>query len=206
MARKTGDRNRDFEQKRSRILDALERRVLKEDAARLTMNELANAADVSVSSLRHHLGSRSEVLAAVIERLGDKGSPFLAAMTAPTTLELRASLHMAVHMVAQGLVHGVSEIVGLGLAVGMRDPVVGPAFLDSVLEPMLQSVEQRLQQHVQRGDLPPCDVRIAALSLVSPLVLAALHQRCLGGDGLRPLRLEAVADELVERFLRAYTS
>ena len=68
MPRKPGDRNRDFEQKRSTILDRLEERLLRPDGARVTLNEMATVADVSVSSLRHHVGGRPEVWAAMLAR------------------------------------------------------------------------------------------------------------------------------------------
>ena len=47
-------------------------------------------------------------------------------------------------------------------------------------------------------------LRIAALSLLSPLLLGAVHQHGLRGDGVRPLALPALCDEILDRFLLAY--
>lgn len=204
MARKTGDRNRDYQQKREQILAALQVRLLKEDAARISMSELAAAAGVSVSSLRHHVGTRAEAIGAVLARLGRLGAPFLASVEAPPTEPLAASLRWVLTSVLQGLRFGVLEIHALGIATGLRDPAVGPTYLSEILEPTLRCVEVRLQHHIDSGELPPCDVRLAALSLLSPLILAALHQTGLGGACVRPLPLERVCDEQLERFLRAY--
>lgn len=205
MARKTGDRNRDFEHKRELILDALQKRLLGEDAPRITMNEMAIAAGVSLSSLRHHFGSRSELIAALLVRYGRMGKPYLAQVTVAPSQPVRESLPLLLKMILLGLRHGVLDVHAAGLAVGMRDPIVGPAYLQQILEPTLRAVETRLAHHVQLEELKPCDLRVAALSLISPLLLAAIHQHGLGGHNVRPLSLDALCDELASRFIRAYS-
>lgn len=206
MARKTGDRNRDYHQKREQILAALQVRLLREDAARVSMSELAAAAGVSLSTLRHHVGTRAEVIAAVLSRLGRLGTPYIQSIAAPPSEPLAESLRGIMANILFGLRRGVLEIHALGIATGLRDKVVGPAYLNEILEPTLRSVEVRLQYHIDRGELLPCDVRLATLALLSPLILATLHQSGLGGDCVRPLALELVCNEQVERFLRAYGS
>jgi AcrR family transcriptional regulator len=204
MARRVGDRNRDFDSKRQRILDALEPRLLAPDGALVTMNEMASVADVSLSSLRHHLGDRGQIWAAVLERYGAKGEPFLRLVAMPTDAPLADSLHHVLSMITIGLRHGLLDMMGNGMAVGLREPVAGPAYLHHLLEPVLASLESRLGHHAAKGELPPCDLRLAALFLVAPLLLAALHQGGLGGCEVRPLSLEQVVDEAVGRFVRAY--
>lgn len=204
MARRPGDRNRDFDAKREAILARLEPRLLAPDAATLSFHEMAEAADVSPSSLRHHLGSRSEVVAAVLARMGQKGAPFLAMVAAAPELPVEASLRWLLGRLVLGLNHGLAEMVGMGLAMGMRDERVGPAFLDAMLEPLLQAVEARLAHHARAGELVDTDLRLAALALVSPIVLGAVHQRGLAGHLVRPLSLDSIVDETVRRFLRGY--
>ncbi len=188
------------------MLEALEPRLLQDDAARLTMNELATVADVSVSTLRQHLGSRGDVIAAVLERQGSRGAPYLASVAAEPEGGLEVSLRTTLQRMVSGLEHGLGDVLSNGLSLGLRDPTVGPAFLETMLEPILQSLEARLAWHQQKGELAPCDTRVAALSLVAPLVLGALHQRGLCGDRVRPLSLTALVDELVTRFVKAYAA
>ena len=204
MARKPGDRNRDFEKKREQILDILELRVIQEDGHRLSMNEMAQAADVSLSTLRHHLGSREELLKALLERQGSRGARYLAQVTAEPTTGLDESLRSTLHQVVIGLEHGLAETLAHGLSVGLRDRTVGPAFLNNLLEPIQQSLELRLKHHQRRGELVDADLRVAALTLLAPVVLGALHQRGLCGNEVRPLSLHALVDEQVTRFVRAY--
>lgn len=204
MARRTGDRNRDFEAKRSHILAAVEQRIREPDAPGVTMHELAATAGVSVSTLRQHLGSRAQVLAAALVVQGERGAPYLAMVRAEPTEDAAASLRGVLAMMAMGLERGLGDVLATGMALGMRDRTVGPAVVNHLLEPILQSVEARLESHIRRGELPACNVRIAALSLVSPLVLGALHQGALCGNTVRPLAIEELINEVVSRFMTAY--
>lgn len=206
MARKTGDRNRDFDQKREQILDALQGRLLSEDAPRITMHEMAAVAGCSLSSLRHHFGSRPNLYAALLARYGSVGKRYHDKLRAPVDQPLQESLAEFLRLLVIGLRRGVLDIHAVGLAVGMRDNVVGPAYLREILEPMLQAVEHRLAQHQRRGELQDVNLRIAALSLVSPLLMAALHQHGLFGHEVRPLSLDDLCAELLQTFLRAYAT
>src|SRR4051794_41098831 len=116
MPRKPGDRNRDFDEKRSKILERLEPRLLAPDGARVTLNEMATVADVSLSSLRHHVGGRAEVWAAMLGRYGARGEPFLRLVTTPTDLPLEASLRRVLELVALGLGGPLLDILAAGLA------------------------------------------------------------------------------------------
>ena len=62
----------------------------------------------------------------------------------------------------------------------------------------------RLAGLVAQRAIVECDTRHAALMLLSPLLLALLHQNDLGGTRCRPLSLPALIDEHVRVFARAY--
>jgi AcrR family transcriptional regulator len=206
VARRQGDRNRDFDEKRRAILSALAPRLLEADGPRISLNEMAACAGVSASSLRHHLGDRAEVWAAVIDLHGQQGLPYLSAVRAPTDLPLETSLRTTMAAIAFGLERGLATILANGMAAGVQDPTIGLSYLNHLLEPVLQAMEARLTHHLGRGELGPCDVRLATLGLLSPLVLGALHQRSLGGCDLRPMSLPDLAQEQVSRFLLAYAA
>ncbi len=73
-----------------------------------------------------------------------------------------------------------------------------------LLEPTLHSAEARIALHMAQGEIGACDVRVAAVELVAPVVVVLLHQRSLGGVSVRQLDVNAFLDEHVARFLRAF--
>jgi AcrR family transcriptional regulator len=89
--------------------------------------------------------------------------------------------------------YGLGRLFASTLALGLEHRTLGPAFVEELLEPLLQAVEQLLATFVDNGDLPPTDVRAAALSLASPVILALLHQDNLHGAHCRPLDVEQFA-------------
>ena len=92
----------------------------------------------------------------------------------------------------------------LGLGSGLGDGEVGPAYLDELLEPALQAFEARIQLHVDKGELRACNTRFASLNLLSPFLLAMLHQKELLGTNVRPMAVNDFIKEHVASFLRAY--
>ena len=68
----------------------------------------------------------------------------------------------------------------------------------------LDDLEARLARHQAAGDMAAGDARHAALALLSPVVLALLHQDCLRGEGLRALALRPFLDDHLTHFVRAY--
>lgn len=204
MGRPLGKRNPDFAATRQALIERLLVRLAKPDGARLSFREMAVAALVSTATLRHYFGSRAGVLQAVLSFFHLQGLPHLHRVATETLVGLGESTTRLVEALLIGLSLGVGAIHELGLSTGMRDPVIGPAYLAEILEPTLQSVEVRLQRHMALGHMRICDARVAALALVSPLLMAVLHQRSLGGDRCRALDVDAFAAEHVDGFLRAY--
>ena len=74
--------------------------------------------------------------------------------------------------------------------------------VNHLLEPTLQSLEELLGNLVGRKMLPEQDLRAAALSLLSPVLLALIHQDALYGHRCRPLDVEA----FVRRHVRSWLS
>jgi AcrR family transcriptional regulator len=204
MGRPAGSRNPDFEATRASLVRAVQARLATADGVRASFRELAAAAGVSVATLRHYFGSREGVIAAVMSQWHQMGQRYMLEVATGPLLPVRASLAWFLDFFALGFRMGVGDIHAIGLAAGLREPTLGPTYLCQVLDPSLEAIEARLARHVARGELRPGDVRHMALSLVSPALLALLHQGPLGGEGARPLAWERFCSDHLESFLRAF--
>lgn len=203
MPRTEGARDARHAERRRAMIDRLRTRLGEAGATHASWRELAATAGVGLSTMTHYFGRRDDVVKAVLEQDLKDGEEPLAVMALPSG-PFDQSIHDAVRHLASGLSHGgLSRTYATGLVQCLRHPTLGPAFLDTALEPTIRAVEARLMVHVERGEMVG-DPRAAALMLISPLLLAHLHQSELGGTNTRPLDLETFSNEVAERFIRAY--
>jgi AcrR family transcriptional regulator len=207
MGRTPGIRNTDYEAKRLAILRALYPSLMTPEGATMSFRAMAEAAGISVPTLRHYFGSREGVVEASLEAASKMGGQehIERLRSGWSELDLHASLHSALEYIVVGWTcFGVGDLHSFGLSAGLSDESLGIAYISHMLEPMLQALEGRLQRHVERGELALDDPRMATLMLVSPVILALLHQQELCGAQCRPLALDALLEENVYRFVRAY--
>ncbi|MEN0066998.1 MAG: TetR/AcrR family transcriptional regulator C-terminal ligand-binding domain-containing protein [Myxococcota bacterium] len=177
------------------------------DGVMASFADLARAAGVSVPTLRHYFGDREGAVVATFQAMDVSSRDLLEALSDPGPHALRESLqHWATRTVDGFRHYGVGNLFAGALSHGLHDPVIGPAFVKYVLEPSIALCERLLQRHRERGeiDIPDDELRGAALSLLSPLVLALLHQDALHGKTERPLDVRAFAARHVDRFLNGY--
>lgn len=207
MSRPAGRRNADYASTREVLLERARTRLLTADGAEASLRELARASQVSTPTLRHYFATREALIEAVLARDHTSALPYLHHIAAGELPPLRASLIGVLGYLLSGLTDsGLAQLHVLGLRSGLKHPSLGPAYLTEVLEPSLVALEARLQRHAARGELRGENTRVAALQLVSPLLLAVLHQRELGGATCRPLDLPALLEPHVEAFIRAWAS
>jgi AcrR family transcriptional regulator len=208
MTRTAGARNADFEQRRAALIAKARERLSLQAGEPPSFREIALAAGVSVTTLRHYFGTREGLIQAVFEHYLQAGQRYLQSTRAAAEsadVDLEASLKGFLNRLVQGWSGGhVGSLHRIGLAEGLRNPATALSYLMDVLEPTLQALEQRLKGYSEAGVIVECDTRHAALMLVSPLLLALLHQVDLGGTRCRPLALPALIDEHVKVFVRAY--
>jgi len=207
MPRTSGARNADYDQERTRLALAIMARLREPDGASASLRELAVGAGVSVATLKHYFGSRDGVIRAALEVLHGQGARYIVEVATAEHGPVTESLRWTLQSIAGAWrKHGLGRVHAMGIAAGVQSDALGPAYLEHVLEPTLVAVEARLATHVARGELERCDLRAAALLLVSPLVLGLLHQGELGGSKCRPLDVDKFVEELLARFLRAYAA
>lgn len=203
MARTAGARNHDHEARRRELLNRMRARLSEVGASRASWRELAAAAGVGLSTLAHHFGKREDVVRAILLANGEEGRAPLAVLAEPSG-PFAPSVRDALDHLALGLRFGVGEMLALGLIEGLRQPGLGPAFVDASLEPVIHAAAARLRAHQERGEMRAADPRVAALALVSPVILADLHQVQLGGAMGHPLAMADLLDQHAGAFVRAY--
>jgi len=207
MSRTVGARNAQFDERRSALIAKARERLSLQTGEPPSFRELALAAGVSVTTLRHYFGSREALIKAVFSYYLQTGQKHLDRAKAPDSadVDLQGSLQVFLSRVVVGWTQGfVGDLHRIGLSEGLRNPRTALDYLNEVLEPTLQALEQRLQNYAAQGVILDCDTRHAALMLLLPLLLALLHQHDLGGTRCRPLAIPALIDEHVKVFVRAY--
>ncbi len=208
MGRPTGSRNPGYEERRTEIALRIAERITAPDGAQASFRDLASAAGVSLSTLRHYFGDRDGAVAAAMSEMRRQGEAWMqVARTVQVDLPLAASVRWYLDVFVRGWEQGVGAMLSQGLVAGVGHPSLGPSMVDELLEPTLQATEARLAHHQQRGELDSqADLRHAALELVTPVLMGLLHQGPLGGARCRPLDVPAFLDDHVRRFVRAWGS
>jgi AcrR family transcriptional regulator len=203
VGRPAGTRNQGFEDKREALSFALVPRVMATPPA--SFRELADAAGVSVPTLRHYFADRDGAIRAALQAMHTLGAVGMERSATEAIGPLPDSLRWFVAGFREAWANfGAARMVAAGLAEGLGSEAVGPTFVDTMLEPSLQAAERRLAVHRERGEIEAANLRHAAIDLVSPVLLALLHQGPLGGDRCRPLDLDGFLEDHLARFVRAW--
>ncbi|MBS0360045.1 MAG: TetR/AcrR family transcriptional regulator C-terminal domain-containing protein [Proteobacteria bacterium] len=204
MARTKGATNAGFEARRRELAERLRLGLAEGASPPPSLRELAARAGVSVSTLRHYFGSRDGLVRLVLALHAPGAGRHLAFLREPgDTFE--ESVRAAAAYIALGLKQQmVAELHRIGLAEGLGRPEIGRAYLIEILEPMIEALEARLAAHMDRGEMERGDPRVAALALISPLILAELHQGALGGAVTRPLDQDSFREAHCAAFIRGY--
>lgn len=185
---------------------ALARAHLSSPAGRKSSwRDLAAACQVSVSTMNHYFSGRGELVAAIIKHAEAEGAPYIAMASRPSGA-FDASIAQLVSMLSQGFEHGVLSLQIIGLGEGFADRQIGHAYLGHHLEPILSAIAARLEAHMEMGDMRRTSARFAAIELLSPMLVAHLHQTALGGSETTPLSLQNFALHHAEAFVRSHAA
>lgn len=202
MGRPPGSRNADYESKRQALARSVVPLLLDPAATRPSLRELARAAGVSVSTMRHYFGDRSGIVEAAFSEVGATAREILAESTrrtyGPAELRLRRFLLGLVDMWDR---HEVGRAHAAGLVEGLHEPQLGPVFAREVSGVLVHSTELLLQRLELAGHLEVDDAHTAAWSLLSPVVHLLLHRDSLSDGELAP-----DVERFVERHARGFVN
>jgi AcrR family transcriptional regulator len=204
VPRPKGARDGDYDEKREALLRRMSERLARRNGTRPSLRQLAEAADVTAPTLRHYFGGRDEMVAAVFAESRRLGDGFIRAAAEPRG-DFGESVRDALDSVLQGMQRGpLGDLFAVGFIEGLMNDRLGPACLANVVDPAVDAITQRLEAHQARGEMRPGNARHAALALISPLLIACLHQTQMSGQAERPLDLPALIEDLAIGFLRTY--
>lgn len=209
MSRPKGIRDLDYEAKRRALLQSMAVRLMSRDVAKPSMRDLAASASVTVPTLHHYFGGRTQVIDAILEeqlRLGGHGLSAQRTSDQPFGASVRDYARALVRALGATRDVRLGDLFAVSLAEGMVDPSISPSTLRHILDPTIETLEARLRDHIARGEMIDTNTRSAALMLMSPLLLASLHQDQLGGAERDPIALDAMADEIGAAFVRAFAN
>jgi len=207
VPRPKGARDADYGVKRAALLRKLSARLIQLDDTRPSLRQLAIAAGVTVPTLRHYFGDREDLVQAVLEEIFVHGERYLERGAEPYG-DLDHSIRAFLKTFAECLIEGprLGDKIAIAFLEGFYSRRLGPLALNYVIEPPLQAMEKRLAAHQARGELGDVDLRCAALMLISPLVVACMHQQQMFGDKVRPLDVGPLIDSAASSFMKAYAA
>jgi AcrR family transcriptional regulator len=185
----------------------MSRHMMRRGSPRPSLRELASAAGVSVPTLRHYFGGRPQVVDAIFEECLKLARAGLDAQR-HSERSFEASIRdycvtLVKDLRADGDVR-LGDLFAVALGEGLLDNDVSRSTLRHIIDPTIEVLEARLAHHVASGEMIDTDLRAAALMLIAPLLVAALHQDQLNGELECPMSLETTAEAVSAAFVRAY--
>jgi AcrR family transcriptional regulator len=202
--RKRGSRNVDFEVSKAAIVERVAEFVVQNPGPH-SYRSLAAATGLTTNAVRHYFGDVNSLVAEALRLLHSKAEPMLRRAATEVQGDLAGACNDFCLSIVFGWRAGLGAIHRLGMTYGLTAEGFGPHYLDDVLEPTLLTAEARFARLVADGVMPATDLRAAAISLVSPVLVALMHQDAFGGAKTRPLDVMAFARwhaALVARSLR----
>ncbi|MDP3232600.1 MAG: TetR/AcrR family transcriptional regulator [Myxococcales bacterium] len=206
MGRATGTLNKDHHEARADLARKVAQHLLTTGGTLPSLSALALGAGVDPGTLRHYFVDRRGVVKAAMETLLVHGNEQKLRALALADLPIREALVTLLSRVAKAWGGMLGGMHATGFVEGMVDGDLGQTYVSTMLEPTLATVEALLERYRARNMLEVPDVRVSALALMSPVLLACFHQYQLQGRACRPLDLDAFVEGHVDGFLRGYAA
>ena len=195
MPRPAGVRNHDFEIKRTALLDTLSQYALEDNMQRPSLRQFAIAANASEPTLRHYFRDRQGLIISILEHIGLQTRDVWDSVSQGAQ-NTSSAIDDYFRVTQSGFSDGgFARAHAFGIIEGMADEAIGHAYLEFLLEPALDSVCQKLAA-TPGGPIDRSEQRIAAFMLLSPVLVMALHQQMLGGEGHSPLNAEDFVSQM----------
>ena len=188
MGRPIGARSEGYERKRTALADAVLDALLADP--NLSLRTMAEAAGVSRPTLLHYFGSRDGAVQAAMERAGLAGEAHLVYLREMPVTDAASALRHTLERLCLGWSNGVGSLHYTGMRTGLREPALAHTYRSVLLDPTIDAIAALIERLSALHLLGPCDPRTAALQVLSPCLVALIHQHGLGGATDRPIHLD----------------
>ena len=185
------------------IIDAARDLFLEDGFAATSMDTVAQAAGVSKATVYAQFGSKAQLFAAMIDRVGEQQIPALNSLPDGDTAEVLQQFgRLAAELLLSQPVVAMQRIV---TSETTRTPGIGDLFFSSGPEHLIDTLASFIARAMRRGDLRSAPPRLAAAQFLA-IIVADLQFRALIGVGGQPAKRQRnrVAASGVEVFLRGY--
>ncbi len=203
MARARGSRNADFAQARADVLQNILHSVAS-SPHKASFAELAAVSGVSRATLRHYFATREDLLEALLDHMAILGEQAAERFPDDPALPLEPALSAELNRLVFAWRVGVGALFVAGLLWGLGHERLGPAYVRAMMEPLLQRTEAQLLSRLAGSGMDAETARHAALALVSPILVALLHQESLYGTDCRPLDMAVFLQRHLDRFFKGW--
>lgn len=204
MGRPRGSRNADYHDKRRELARKVAKTLVAAPADHTSLRELARAADVSVSTMRHYFEDRTGLVEAALVEMGTTAQGYLdhavGELTGPPQERLESWLHVLVDAWTR---YRVGRAHAVGLAEGLYADC-GPSYVQHLYRPFYEATVRVLSTLQAEGQLDFTNVRRAALVLLAPVQTALSLQESLKANDTVRVDLVHLIEDHVERFLRGW--
>lgn len=204
MGRPPGSRNADYDSKRRELAKKVAQTLVAAPADHTSLRELARAAEVSVSTMRHYFDDRNGLVDAALAEMGGAAQRHLE--NAVTELDGEPTERLVVWL---GVLKDAwtSYSVGRAHAVGLAEGLyadAGPSYVQHLYRPFLDSTEQVLRDLDADGFVSIANHRRAAHVLLTPLKGLLTYQESLRDPDHGTVDVDDFVADHVSRFLRGW--
>lgn len=199
MARTKGARNANYEERRRDLARRALEAFIDDNGTPRSFRAIARALETDPSTLRHYFGDADGLFRATFETLYEDARAFADDVRALLDQPPEVALLGAAQSLVEGWRIGVGHICHVAMVAGLASPVRGPIAVDTFFEPIYRLTEELVSAYADRGALIVDDPREVSWTLISPVLMALVHQDSLGGGAQHPMDIDAFCERHVRR-------
>ena len=195
MSRPSGARNHDFRQKRQALIDRLTEYVLREGVELPSFRQMAEAAKISESTLRHYFSNRSGVIVALLENIHERMQGMEQAIGRPEQTGAVAIKEYLALVEGYMKTPWVYRAYAFGMREGFSSQMARKAFLETMVQPFIKAASDRIKLS-EGGPSDDDEAETAGTLLLSTALYIVVHQFVLNGREHAPMDIENYLDRV----------